>query len=303
MRLSTLCRGMCALVLGLSLTGCSSEKEPTLLCTTTVVADVVRQVAGQHQTVGVLMGAGVDPHLYDPAPRDARRLNQAKVIFYSGLHLEGKMDDLLKSLGERKPVVALTRGLKHEELIADEDNPKLHDPHVWFDARLWAQTADVVAEELAKFDPPHAADYQANAAAYKKKLLALHEEVKKEIASIPEKGRVLATAHDAFHYFSRVYGIQVKAIQGVSTESEAGVREIENLVKFLTDRKIKAVFVESSVSDKNVRALQEGCKQAGHNIVIGGELYSDSLAGPNEPAGTYEGMMRHNYQTIVRALK
>jgi len=287
------------------LTGCSGndEKAPSVLCTTTIVADVVRQVAGPHQSVGVLMGAGVDPHLFDPAPRDARRLGQAKVIFYSGLNLEGKMTELLKSLGKQKPVVALTDKIDRSRLLPFGKDSNHFDPHVWFDADLWAQTADVAAATLADFDPAHADDYRANAKTYRDRLLKLHEEVKREMASIPKEERVLATAHDAFHYFGRAYNIEVKAVQGISTESKAGLRDVNQLVDLLTERKIKAIFFETSVSSKNVQALQEGCEKRGHKIQIGGELYSDSLAAESEPAGTYEGMMRHNVRTIVQALK
>src|SRR5437764_9562244 len=218
------------------------------------------------------MGAGVDPHLYDPTPGDARRLKNARVVFYSGLHLEGKMSGMLEDLARKKPTVALTSKLAPADLRKDKHGHT--DPHVWFNAKLWAATPDVVAETLASFDLSHAGDYRANAKKYRDKLLALHEEVRKELEALPEDKRILVTAHDAFHYFGDAYGVDVKAVQGVSTESKAGLKEIEDLVEFLTKHRIKAVFFESSVSDKNIRSLQEGCQARGHTIAIGGELFS-----------------------------
>lgn len=292
---------LAALILALSLPGCGGSKGPTIICTTTIVADIVKNVAGEHQDIGVLMPAGVDPHLYVEAPGDFRKLSGAKIVFYSGLHLEGKMTDLLEDMAKKKPVIAVAEKIDQKRVRKDEQGHV--DPHVWFDVDLWAQTTDVVADALADFDPQHASDYRANAKSYKAKLLALHEEMKKELAAIPKKQRVLVTAHDAFEYFGRAYEIEVRAVQGISTDSEAGLQEVEKLVDFLTQNRIKAIFVESSVSDKNVKALQEGCKNRGHKVKIGGELYSDSLGDEDTPSASFEGTIRHNVETIVNALK
>ncbi len=288
-------------LLALCLSGCSGSGDtpPDILCTTTIVADVVRQVSGGHQKIAVLMDADVDPHTYDPTPADAKALRGAKVVFYSGLHLEGKLTELLEDLASKKPVHALADDLPRQR----KDDKGKADPHVWFDLELWANTADVAADALTKYDPAHAADYKANAKKYKDKLLAVHQEIKIELATIPKERRVLVTAHDAFEYFGRAYDIEVKAVQGISTESKAGVKEVRDLVSFLTERKIKAIFVETSVSPKNVEALKEGCEQAGHKIVIGGTLYSDSLGKLDSLTGTLEGTMRHNVKTIVEALR
>ncbi len=291
---------LCSVLL---LPGCGGDtnNNPDILCTTTVVADVVRQVAGEHQSVDVLMGADVDPHTYDPTPADARRLRGAKVVFYSGLHLEGKMIEMLEDVGRKKPVVAIAEQLDRQRILKDKNGTV--DPHAWFDLALWSGTADAVAETLAEYDRQHADEYRANARTYKDKLLAAHEEFKKELASIPEAGRVLVTAHDAFHYFGKAYRVEVLAIQGISTDSEAGVREINKLVDTITRRGIKAIFVETSVSDKNILALKEGCESKGHTVEIGGTLYSDALGEPGSDTGTLVGATRHNVETIVKALK
>ncbi len=271
------------------------------MCSTTVVADVVRQVAGDHLSVGVLMDADADPHQYDPTPADARKLRGAKIIFYSGLHLEAKMTELFDDLGKKKPVYAVAGQLPASSLLKDEHGTT--DPHVWFDPELWVQTADVVVDALSKFDPKHADDFKANAGKYKDTLLAAHKEFKVSIASIPKERRILVTAHDAFEYFSRAYDIEVKALQGISTAQEAGLNESGKLVRFLVERKIKAVFVETSVPPKNIEALKQGCEASGHSIVTGGTLYSDSLGKVGSDTGTLEGTLRHNVKLIVEALR
>lgn len=272
-----------------------------VVCTTGMVADLVRNVGGDKVKVSQIMGEGVDPHLYKASPGDVNALNGADAIFYSGLHLEGKMADVFVRMARKKPTFAVTEYIPEERVL---DNPEgAFDPHLWFDVSLWREAAGVVRDALKAFDPKHAADYQARADAYQAELGKLHEYAKTKLATIPKERRVLVTAHDAFRYFGRAYDIEVKGIQGISTESEAGVREVNQLVNFLVERKVKAVFVESSVSDKNVRALLEGCKARGHTVVIGGELFSDAMGKDGTPEGTYVGMVRHNVDTIVKALK
>jgi manganese/zinc/iron transport system substrate-binding protein len=289
------------------LTGCqdapaSRGKYPIrVVCTTGMVADLVRNVGGEHVQVTALMKAGVDPHLYQASPGDIVLLNGADAIFYSGLHLEGRMTDLLESMAGGKPAVAVATTIPQDQILHDENNA--HDPHVWFDVSLWSQASDAVRDALSKFDPVHADDYRASAERLQQRLARLHEETKVAIDSIPKHHRVMVTAHDAFRYFGRAYGIDVRGIQGISTDSEAGVKKINELVNFLVERKIKAVFVETSVSNENVRALLEGCEAKGHTVVIGGELYSDAMGAEGTPEGTYEGMIRHNVETIVKALE
>jgi manganese/zinc/iron transport system substrate-binding protein len=282
--------------------GNNGEKEPDILCTTNVVGDVVRQVAGDHFTVGVLMGDGKDPHGYEPTSSDMRALRNAKIVFYSGLHLEGKMTELLEEMGSKKPVVAVAETLDDARILRDEGT-KTPDPHVWFDLKLWSGTADAVAEALTKQDQKHAKEYRDNARKYREKLLTAHAELIEEMKQVPEEQRWLVTAHDAFEYFGRAYGIKVRAVQGISTEDKAGLKEINDLVEFLVSKKIKAIFVETSVSDKNVKALVEGCHERKHPVKIGGELFSDSIGAEGTPEGTLEGAVRANVRTIVNALK
>jgi manganese/zinc/iron transport system substrate-binding protein len=278
------------------------DKRPLeIVCTTGMVADVVRQIGGEHVSVDQLMGAGVDPHLYKTSPRDVSRLNAADAIFYSGWHLEGKMGGVFERLGESRPVFAIAEDIPRDKLLISPEGTV--DPHVWFDVSLWMETIPVVERALADLSPDHAADFAENAATYRSRLADLNEYAQTQIASIPPDQRVLVTAHDAFRYFGRAYGIDVRGIQGISTDSEAGVRQVNELVSFLVDRKIKAVFVESSVSEQNVESLIEGARANGHVVTNGGELFSDAPGPEGTPEKTYEGMIRHNVDTIVAALK
>jgi len=281
--------------------GADDARKPQVVCTTGMVADVVRNVGGEHVEVDQLMGAGVDPHLYKTSPRDVSRLNSADAIFYSGWHLEGKMAEVFERLGRSKPVFAIAEGIPRENLLVSEEDTV--DPHVWFDVSLWQETVPVVEQALAKLSPEHASEFETNAEAYRKRLADLHTESREKIAAIPTEQRVMVTAHDAFQYFGRAYDLEVRGIQGISTDSEAGVRQVNELVAFLVERKIKAVFVESSVSDQNIRSLLEGCRASGHSVVIGGELFSDAPGPEGTPEGTYEGMVRHNVDTITKALQ
>lgn len=276
-------------------------KRIKVVCTTEMVADVVRNVGGEHVAVHAIMGEGVDPHLYKATPGDREQLFQADVICYSGLHLEGKMTEVLANMAKRKPCYAVAERVPAQ--LIHRDNEGHVDPHLWFDVHAWSHTVEVVREALAGYDPVHAEEYRRNAEAYRKELAALHVYATAQLASVPKERRVLVTAHDAFRYFGLAYAVEVRGIQGISTESEAGVQEINQLVQMLTDRKIKAVFIETSVSDRNIKALLEGCQAKGHAVVIGGELYSDAMGKAGTPGGTYIGMVRHNVDTIVKALK
>lgn len=286
------------------------------LCTTGMVGDLVRQVGGPDVVVTDLFQAGVDPHTYRASPEDLRRLQSADIVFYNGLHLEGKMASVLERRGQKTPTVGVgdalvslplpMKGMKREAiyeggwLLRDGEHP---DPHIWFDVLLWSKMVDVVAEKLAEFDPPRAQDYRQRAAAYRERLAKLDAEIAAQIAEIPKEKRVLVTSHDAFRYFGRAYDIDVRGIQGVSTETEASVAHITELVNYLTKAKVKAVFVESSVSSRNMKALIEGCQARGHAVREGGELFSDAMGDPGTPEGTYEGMIRHNVKTVVDALR
>lgn len=281
--------------------GALRAAEPAaVLATTTVVADLVRQVAGDRLTVDSLMGPGVDPHSYRATPRDADRLSKAKLVVASGLHLEGKLADMLVRLGRRTSVVAVADSLPRQKLMPVADG--LDDPHVWFDARLWSLCVPVVVEPLARLDPGGRADFEARAAAFVKRLEALDDRARERLASIPKERRVLVTAHDAFRYFGRAYDVEVVGVQGTSTESEAGLADINRLVDLLVSRRIPAVFVETSVADRNVQALREGAKARGHAVSVGGRLYSDALGGPGSGGETLEAVIWANVETIHAAL-
>ncbi|MFO1022087.1 MAG: zinc ABC transporter substrate-binding protein [Planctomycetales bacterium] len=217
------------------------------------------------------------------------------------MHLEGKMGEVFENLARRKKTIPIADSLPKDRLLGLEAH--FADPHVWFDVSLWSETIAVVAATLSEMAPQYASEFKSRAADYKAQLEKLHQECRTEFATIPEPQRILVTAHDAFHYLGKAYGLQVKAIQGISTESEAGVKQINELVAFIAKNKIKAVFIESSVSDRAVKALVEGCSQTGHAVKIGGELFSDAMGKPGTPEGTYPGMVRHNLHTIVNALK
>ncbi|MBL4699970.1 MAG: zinc ABC transporter substrate-binding protein [Phycisphaeraceae bacterium] len=275
----------------------------TIVCTTGMVADIVRQVAGDKAVVSNLMGEGVDPHLYKPTRGDLVKMVKSDVIFYSGLLLEGRMTEaFVRAARSGKPVYAVTELLDHEKLLKPAGSAGHPDPHVWMDVSAWSQCVQVVALSLAEFDPAHRSQYLANAQAYRKELAKLHDYAVQTIATIPQQQRVLITAHDAFNYFGQAYNLKVKGIQGLSTESEAGLDDINKLIDMIVASGIKAVFVETSVSDKNIRALLEGAKSRGHELKIGGSLFSDAMGQGGTYEGSYMGMLDHNITTIVHAL-
>lgn len=271
------------------------------VCTTGMVADLVRGVGGEQVRVVPLMGPGVDPHLYTATPRDVDALNEAQAIFYSGLHLEGRLTDVFQRMGKHKPVFAVTDDIPRERLL--EVSPGVFDPHIWFDVGLWSSGIEAVRQALSEVDPDHAESYAARAARLAESYRALDEYCRQQIAAIPAERRVLVTAHDAFHYFGRAYGMEVRSIQGISTESEASVRQVNALVDFIARRGIKAVFVEHSINERNMHALIEGCQAHGHAVAIGGELFSDALGPSGSSAGDYPGMVRANVDTMVQALR
>lgn len=281
-----------------------THASPTLkvLTTTSIIADTTREIAGDLLLVDSLMGPGVDPHLYKPSPGDIRKLSDASLILHTGLHLEGKMGDILTKLSRRTRVRAVTDAISTERLRKVSVAGDAYDPHVWFDVSLWIEVASAIREELCQLDPAHAATYSARSQLLEKKLRSLHSWCTTQIASIPAAKRVLITAHDAFGYFGRTYDIEVMAIQGISTDSEASLREINNLVHTIVTREIPAVFVESTLPTKAIEALVEGAQSRGHRVKIGGQLLSDALAEAGSDGDTYEGMVRHNVSTIVAGL-
>lgn len=272
-----------------------------VVCTTGMVADLVRNIGQDRVAVTQMMKAGVDPHLYKATPGDVQQLSGADIIFYSGQHLEGKLADVLHQLSKSKKCFAVTDGIQSDKLLRTVEG--VVDPHLWFDVSLWQQAAQEVARKLIEYDPNNRELYQKAAQAYDAELAKLHDYAKTELAKIDKTRRVLITAHDAFSYFGRAYDLEVKSIQGISTESEASVKQVNDLVAFIVTRKIKAVFVESSVSEKNMTALLEGCSAKSHQVTIGGELFSDAPGLDGTPEASYVGMVRHNVDTIVKALR
>ena len=271
-----------------------------VVCTTGMVADVVRNVAGDRADVTALIGEGVDPHLFKPTRDDVAKLLKADMVFYNGLLLEGRMEETFRKIAARgAPVTAVTGSLDKNSLSGDEHHP---DPHVWMDPALWGQTIPVVTAALVSRDPEGKATYEANAERYTGEVRALDEYVKRVIQTIPPSQRVLITAHDAFHYLGRATDLAVMSIQGISTESEAGVADINRIVDGVVEKKIPAVFVESSVPDKNVRAVIEGAAARGHELRLGGELFSDAMGATGTYEGTYVGMLDHNATVITKAL-
>jgi manganese/zinc/iron transport system substrate-binding protein len=283
--------------------GSPSGKEPIhIVATTGIVADTAARIAGEHARIEALMGPGVDPHLFKASESDVRRLAEADLVLYNGLHLEGKMGDILTKMARSRPVVAVTESIPESERREPPEFLGQYDPHVWFDVSLWAHTLDPIVEELAKLAPDHAAEFRSNAESYRRELLALDAEVKERIQQIPAPKRVLVTAHDAFGYFGQRYGMEVVGLQGISTLSEAGLQDVQRVVDLVTTRAIPAIFVESSVPRRSIEAVQAAVRSRGHRVVIGGQLYSDSLGAAGSPAGTYTGMVRANVETMVRSL-
>jgi manganese/zinc/iron transport system substrate-binding protein len=274
-----------------------------ITCTTSMVGDIVRQIAGDRARVSVLIGEGVDPHLYKATRQDLGKLLNADVIFYNGLMLEGRMADALIQVARKKPNVhAVIEALDDKLFLEPPDFDGHHDPHLWMNVSLWLQAADGVRLVLSQIDPPNASGYSERYASYAKTLQSLDHYARATIGTIPKDQRVLVTAHDAFNYLAQAYAIEVIGIQGISTDSEAGIEDINRIVDLLVKRRVSAVFVETSVSEKNVRALIEGAAARGHRVEIGGALFSDAMGRPGTYEGTYVGMIDHNVTTITRAL-
>jgi manganese/zinc/iron transport system substrate-binding protein len=276
---------------------------PRVLTTTGMIGDMAARIAGAYATVESLMGPGVDPHLYKPSEGDVRRLAEADLILYNGLNLEGKMGDLFAKLGASRPVVAIAEGLPRERLRKPPEFLGHFDPHVWFDVDLWSRTLEPIAGALARLDPAHAAAFQENAARLRAELEALDVEVREKISTIPAAQRVLVTAHDAFGYFGLRYGMEVVGLQGISTAAEAGIGDVERVVRIILERRVKAIFVESSVPRRTIEAVREACGEKGHDVAIGGQLFSDAMGTAGTPEGTYPGMVRYNVKAIVEALR
>ena len=281
----------------------SYSEKIAITTTTNVITDLVENIGGDHVSVTGLMGPGIDPHLYRPSASDVKSLQNADIIFYNGLDLEGKMGDIFVKIGrEGTSVLAVSENIPPESLLILDTNGNF-DPHIWWDVELWTEAAKVVATGLKEYDPNNSENYEKNLLEYLNQLDSLNSNNLNKINSIPSEQRVLVTAHDAFQYFGHAYGFEELAIQGWSTDSEAGIREIQNLADEISKRKIKALFVETSISPATIEALKAAVQDKGHDIVIGGELFSDAIGEKGTTEGTYIGAFTHNIDTIVKALK
>ncbi|WP_377889779.1 metal ABC transporter solute-binding protein, Zn/Mn family [Alkalihalobacillus sp. R86527] len=296
-------------ILALVLTGCGSTDEGSendkIVVTTTIgqIADIVKNVGGEHVEVDGLMGPGIDPHLYKASQGDISKLSKADIIFYNGLHLEGKMGDIFAKMKKDKPTHPVAEAIPEDMLLRDQADSSAVDPHVWFNIDLWKYAVEEVRDGLIEYDPEHKDEYTKNTEAYLNELEEVQAEAQQKINEIPKESRVLVTAHDAFQYFGQAYGMEVKGLQGLSTDSEYGLRDVQNLVNVLVDRNIKAVFIESSISERSINAVVEGSREKGHDVKIGGELFSDAMGEKGTPEGTYTGMYRHNIEIITNSLK
>jgi manganese/zinc/iron transport system substrate-binding protein len=266
-----------------------------------MIADAVRFIAQDNVEVVQLMGPGVDPHLYKVTPGDISNLARANLVFVNGLHLEGRIGESLHTIKSAR-IVEIGESLPADSLRHPPDAGGQPDPHIWFDVALWSRAMPAIGDAVAELVPEKADFIRARTTQYQQALAALDGEVRSAIESVPAPLRVLVTAHDAFGYFGQAYGLEVHSIQGISTESEAGLESINRLVNLLVDRRIPAVFVESSVPHKTIESLMQSASAKSHKVNLGGELFSDALGQADSPAGTYIGMVRHNVGVIVQAL-
>ncbi len=290
--------------------GCDPKGQPDastsgklrVVTTIGMVTDIVKNVGGERVEVTGLMGPGVDPHLYKASAGDVQRLTSAQLIFYNGLHLESKMGDILAKMSGDTKTVAVTDVVDRSLLLRPPEFEGQYDPHLWFDVPLWMEAVRRVRDTLSEVDSDNTLMYYTNAERYLARLAELHEYVKAQAARVPSEQRVLVTAHDAFNYFGKAYGFEVRGLQGISTATEAGIADVQELATFIAERRIPAIFVESSVSTRSLEAVKAAVKSKGFDVEIGGELFSDAMGNEGTPEGTYIGMVRHNIDTIVTAL-
>ena len=274
-----------------------------VVVTTSMLTDLVKNIGGDLIDLQGLMGAGVDPHLYKASEGDVSKLFNADVIFYNGLHLEGKLVAVFEKMDTQKTTVALGEFLAKEGLIGSDYFASNYDPHVWFNIQYFKEFSDKVTSVLSEEDPKNAASFTANNLAFQQKLDLLHTAVVNTIATLAPEKRILVTAHDAFNYFGKAYGFKVVGLQGLSTATEAGVQDVQKLSEYIIANKVKAIFIESSVPRRTIEALQEAVLSKGHQVSIGGSLYSDALGDGGSVEGTYVGMFLYNVKTIVNALQ
>lgn len=306
-------KALLSIILSLSLMGCSiaySDKNSVvddklkIVTTTTMLADLARIIGGDRVIVDGLMGPGIDPHLYQASAGNVTLMQQADVVVFNGLHLEGKMSEIFENLSTQGTTsICIGDGIEESKLLAWESDNSIHDPHIWFDVSLWKEAARTVSIGLSEADPDGKKEYETNLEAYCKELDETDSYIRNKVKELAKEQRVLITAHDAFQYFGKAYGFEVYGLQGISTDAEAGTADVSELANFIVERQVKAIFVESSVPSKTIEALQAAVKAKGFEVNIGGELYSDSLGDEKTGADTYVLMAKANIDTIVDALK
>jgi len=274
----------------------------TVVCTTTMIADAIKNIGGDLVHIECLMGPGIDPHIYRAKESDVHRLANADIIFYNGLHLEGKMSSMLHNMQSRTKTVAMADALNKNSLLATDDNSAVYDPHIWFNVNLWMQTVKQVAQVLQKFDPEYADIYKENAQQYLEQLTDLDNYIHSTVAQLNKEQRILITAHDAFGYFGNAYGFKVIGLQGVSTDSEPSTKDIQQLANYIVDNKVRAIFIETSIPERTIKAVQHAAQARGWSVEIGPELFSDALGEPDGEQGSYIGMVKYNIDTIVGSL-
>ena len=286
--------------------GCKNEKQTNgklnVVTTTTMITDLVKNIGGEHINLKGLMGSGVDPHLYKASEGDVTKLSNADIIFYNGLHLEGKLVEVFEKMKNKK-TIAIADALDKSTLIGSDYFASNYDPHIWFDVTYWIQASQFIVKKLSEAIPEQKTAFEANGAKYIEELNTLKTKIETTINTLPKEQRILVTAHDAFNYFGKAFDFEVVGLQGLSTATEAGVKDVQKLSAFIIEKKVKAVFVESSVPKRTIEALKAAVMSKGHQVVIGGTLYSDALGDAGSIEGTYIGMFEYNVNTIINALK
>ena len=300
---------LCLIAISASVS-CDSKKPPDasekgkirVVTTIGMITDIVKNVGGEQVEVVGMMGPGVDPHLYKPTAKDLQRLSSAHIIFYNGLHLEAKMGDVLAKMPGDTKTVAVTGDIDKALLLSPSEFDGQYDPHLWFDVTLWMKAVQKVRDTLTDYNADAKEVYTNNAERYLAELTALHQYVKTQAERVLPEQRVLVTAHDAFNYFGKAYGFEVRGLQGISTVTEAGIADVQELAVFIVERRIPAIFVESSVPSRSLEAVKAAVNSKGFDVQIGGELFSDAMGNEGTHEATYIGMVRHNIDTIVKAL-
>ena len=294
------------LFLAITILSCKKEKQANgklnIVTTTTMITDLVKNVGGEHINLQGLMGSGVDPHLYKASEGDVTKLSDADIIFYNGLHLEGKLVEVFEKMKNIK-TIAVADALDKNTFIGSEYFASNYDPHIWFNLDYWKLATPIVVKTLSEAIPNQKTTFEANGKTYIEKLNTLQTKLKTTISILPKEQRILVTAHDAFNYFGKAFDFEVVGLQGLSTATEAGVQDVQKLAAFIIENNVKSIFVESSVPKRTIEALQAAVKSKNHEVTIGGTLYSDALGNADSKEGTYIGMFEHNVNTIVNALK